>query len=51
MTLKFRNDEEIGWREKLIIVGPVVVIAIGISLFIYYFEGGGTRWLRNAGSG
>ena len=35
--LKFRNDEKIGLREKLIIVGPAVVIMIAIFFFIYYF--------------
>ncbi len=35
--LKFRDDENIGFREKLIVIGPAVVVAIAIVLFIFYF--------------
>ena len=35
--IKFRKDEDIGLREKLIILGPAVVIVIVIIFFIYYF--------------
>ena len=34
---KFRNDENIGFREKLIVIGPAAVVVIAIVLFIYYF--------------
>jgi TRAP transporter TAXI family solute receptor len=37
MKLKLKNDEKFGLREKLIIFGPAVVVAIVIFIFVYYF--------------
>ena len=35
--LKYRNDEKISFRDKLIVLGPAVVLVIAIIFFIYYF--------------
>ena len=37
MSLKFKKDEKIGLREKLIIIVPAAGIVVIIFLFIYYF--------------
>ena len=37
MMLKFRNDEKIGLRDKLIVLGPEVVLVIAIILFIHRY--------------
>ena len=37
MKLKFRNDERIGLRDKLMILIPAAVIAVAIFFFIAYF--------------
>ena len=35
--LKFQNDEKIGFREKLTVIGLAAVVVIAIVLFFYYF--------------
>ena len=37
MKLKIRNYVKIGFREKLIILGPAVVVAILAFAVAYYF--------------
>jgi TRAP transporter TAXI family solute receptor len=37
MMLKFRKDEKMGLREKLIVIFPVLVFALIVILVIYYF--------------
>ncbi len=42
---KFMNDQDIGFRQKLIVIVPAAVGAIALKLFIFYFVDPITRFL------
>ena len=49
--LKFRKELKIGLREKLIILGPAVVLAIFAFVVVYYFVDPFPPWRITIGCG